>query len=398
MKKIVILTQYFPPETGAPQSRLYETALGLKSRGWDVSIVAAMPNYPTGRVSREYRGKFSVNEFTDGMHIHRYALYASNSKNKLPRIASMLSFSFSSLASLLKLHRLRPHYILTESPPLTLGLTGLLLAKICGARHILNVSDLWPLSAYKLGAVSHGFLYSRLKDIELFLYKRSYACTGQSQQIIDHVKKNGAHRTHLFRNGVDTKRFKPTDAAIANSTSTKIVYTGLLGVAQGVLNICRNINFKNLGVSFHIYGDGAEKNDIVAYLLANPDKGIYYHNAVHRDEIPAVLAQYDAMLVPLIKPIYGAIPSKMYEAMAAGLPVIFAGGGEGAQLVNKYNIGWTCKPANYKMMEEKILQLSQLPAGELQAIKQNCRTAAHTTFDREIQIEQLHQFLSGASA
>lgn len=84
--------------------------------------------------------------------------------------------------------------------------------------------------------------------------------------------------------------------------------------------------------------------------------------------------------------------------MAGGLPVIFAGGGEGAQLVNKYNIGWTCKPARYKMMEEKIRQLAGLPLNELLAIKQNCRTAAQVTFDRDIQIEQLHQFLSGAMA
>jgi glycosyltransferase involved in cell wall biosynthesis len=376
---------------------LYETALGLKTRGWDVSIVAAMPNYPTGRVSDAYRGKFSVNEFIDGMNIYRYALYASNSKNRLPRIASMLSFSFSSLASLIKLRRFRPDYILTESPPLTLGLTGIFLARLCGAKHILNVSDLWPLSAYKLGAVSHGFLYKQLKNIELLLYKRSFACTGQSQQIIEHVKKNGAKRTHLFRNGVDTRRFKKTDAAIAPHALTKIVYTGLLGVAQGVLDICKNINFKELGVSFHIYGDGAEKNDIVNYLQANPGKNIYYHNAVHRDEIPAVLAQYDAMLVPLIKPIYGAIPSKMYEAMAAGLPVIFAGGGEGAQLVTKHNIGWTCKPANYKLMEEKIQQLVQLNESELVTIRQNCRQAAQNIFDREIQIEDLHRFLLGAT-
>ncbi len=395
MKKIVILTQYFPPETGAPQSRLYETALGLKARGWDVSIIAAMPNYPTGRVSDEYRGKFSVNEFIDGMHIYRYALYASNSKNRLPRIASMLSFSFSSLAALAKLRRFRPDYILTESPPLTLGLTGIFLARMCGAKHILNVSDLWPLSAYKLGAVSHGFLYKQLKNIELFLYRKSFACTGQSQQIIDHVKKNGARRTHLFRNGVDTRRFKKTNEVKPGNGEIKIVYTGLLGVAQGVLDICRNINFKELGVSFHIYGDGAEKNDIVNYLKANPDKNIYYHNAVHRDEIPKVLAQYDAMLVPLVKPIYGAIPSKMYEAMAAGLPVLFAGGGEGAQLINKLNVGWTCKPANYKQMEEKIKQLSLLNKAELAAIKHNCLHAAQNIFDRDIQIEGLHSFLTG---
>src|SRR3954471_4146856 len=108
MKRLVIVTQYFPPEMGAPQSRWLETANGLRLLGWDVKVVTAMPNYPTGRILDGYRGKFSVTEQIAGLTVWRYWLYASNSRKALPRILSMLSFSFTALFSAFKVRRARP--------------------------------------------------------------------------------------------------------------------------------------------------------------------------------------------------------------------------------------------------------------------------------------------------
>jgi glycosyltransferase involved in cell wall biosynthesis len=396
LKTLVILTQYFPPEIGAPQSRLYEMALGLRQRGWQIMIIAAMPNYPTGKVTAAYKAKFHVAEHIDGIEIHRYAIYASNSRSILPRVVSMLSFTITSIAATTRIRRAKPDYIMTESPPLTLGLSGLWLAWRSGAKHILNISDLWPLSAYKLGAISNGFVYKRLKRLERYLYKNSFACTGQSQQIVDHVKKQGGQRTHLFRNGVDTRRFTevyPKRNRQAGDT-LHIVYTGLLGVAQGVLNICKHIDFSRLNTVFHIYGEGGEKIDIQNFISANPDRNIIYHGSVSRSEIPGILSQYDVTLIPLIKPLYGAIPSKMYEAMAAGLPIIFAGGGEGVQIVRTHGLGWVCKPADYAQMQLIITSVRDSEPHALTKLQENCRLAARDVFDREIQIEQLHRFLS----
>lgn len=355
-----------------------------------------MPNYPTGKVAAQYKRKFHVAERIDGIDIYRYAIYASNSKNIFPRVVSMLSFSITSLAATRKILRAKPDYIMTESPPLTLGLSGLWLAWRSGAKHILNISDLWPLSAYKLGAISNGYIYKQLKRLERYLYKRSFACTGQSQQIVDHVKMRGARHTHLFRNGVDSKRFANihTPRNRQSGETLHIVYTGLLGVAQGVLNICKHVDFTKLDTVFHIYGEGAEKNEIVKYVANHPEKNIIYHGTVARNDIPQTLAKYDATLIPLIKPIYGAIPSKMYEAMAAGLPIIFAGGGEGIQIVENHKLGWVCKPADYNQMEYIIDQVRNTQPADLQAVQQNCRKAATQIFDREIQIESLHTFLS----
>jgi glycosyltransferase involved in cell wall biosynthesis len=392
-KKLVILTQYYLPEMGAPQSRLYEMATGLKKLGWDVRVVAAMPNYPTGKIFDAYKGKMFKMETISSIPVYRYTLYASNAKKRLPRIFSMVSFSMMSLFSFPRLRKFKPDYIFTESPPLTLAATGLMLAKLTGAKHIMNVSDIWPLSAYELGALTNGFFYRNLQKLETYLYKSSFACTGQSQQIVDYLSKKGSKRSHLFRNGVDTSRFH-SNGKPARETKLRIVYVGLLGMAQGILRVCRNIDFDKAGAEFHIYGDGAEKNEITAFLTNNNTKGIYLHAPISRDEVPGILPGYDITLIPLIKPIYGAIPSKIYEAMAAGLPILFTGGGEGAELIEKHGTGWTCAPSDYKNIEARIAAIAAMDDYALTHIRNNCIAAAKNVFDRNIQIEQLHHYLS----
>lgn len=381
---------------GAPQARLYETMQGLKKRGWEILVITALPNYPTGKVFDKYRGHFYMKDEIDGINVCRYTLYASNSKKSIPRIISMLSFGVTSMFSLFKVRRFRPAYIMTESPPLTLGLTGLALARLSGAKHIMNVSDIWPLSALRLGAISEGFMYRRLEGLERYLYRRSHACTGQSLQITERLQSDGSKRTHLFRNGVDFNRFDVVRKKMAKperSGRLRIVYAGLLGIAQGVLSLCRNIDFASLGAELHIYGEGSEKTELSEYLTKNPDRGIYIYPAVHRDKVPETLMQYDATIIPLIKPIYGAVPSKIYEAMAAGLPVIFSGGGEGETIINEHKAGWVCTPSDYKQIAGKIAEVTAMNKEEIEKVQANCIYAAKNVFNREIQVEHLNQFL-----
>jgi glycosyltransferase involved in cell wall biosynthesis len=381
---------------GAPQSRLFETAKGLRNKGWDIRILTSMPNYPAGKIFREFRNKFFISSDFKNLATWRYWLYASNSKKSIPRIISMVSFSLAVLFSVRRIKKFKPDYIFTESPPLTLGLSGLILSKLSGAKHVMNVSDIWPLSAYELGAISKGFLYNKLERLERFLYKNSFACTGQSQQIVDHLVQSKSRLTHLYRNGVDFERFNNVRTVSTPSINPKIkiVYAGLLGLAQGIFNLCKNLNFSELNAEFHIYGDGAEKDEIANYLDNNFNKGIFLYPAVQREYIPQVLMKYDITIIPLIKPIFGAIPSKIYEAMAAGLPIIFSGGGEGEYIIEKYKIGWICSPSNFKDIKDTVLKIASMDKNKLLLMKENCINAAHQIFNRKIQIEQLNDFLS----
>lgn len=390
--KLVILTQYFLPEMGAPQNRLFELAKGLSKRGWEVSVLTAMPNYPTGKIFESHRGKFSTTEWIEGIDVRRYWMYASNSVRAFPRIISMLSFSGTALFSLFSLRKRNPEFILVESPPLTLAFSGWLLAKFSGSRMIMNVSDLWPLSARELGAVSDGVLYRSIEKLEHFLYRRADLCTGQSKEIVDYIKSRTRKPVYLFRNGVETDRF-----SVGNQTGSKapvrIVYAGLLGVAQGIYDLCVAIDFAAIGAEFHIYGTGFDKERIQEFLRINPDRGIKYFGVMSRDTMPDVLQQYDATLVALVKNIYGAVPSKIYEAMAAGLPIYFSGEGEGAKIVAENKLGWVNQPGNWDTLKANIEGYARMADVDRAELKTHCREVAVRKFDRAQQIDNFHSYL-----
>lgn len=392
--KLAILTQYFYPETGAPQNRLLELARIFINYGWEISVITAMPNYPKGKIFPEYEGKFIMKEDLDGMQILRCWLYASNVPKSIPRIISMLTFSLTSLFGKGFLKNFKPDYILVESPPLVLGVTAIILSKLTGAKLITNISDIWPMTARELGSISDGKIYNSLEKLEKYIYKNSFLCTGQSEEITEHIKKSGGKRTYLFRNGVDINRFK-SDKNKKNSESSgnlRIIYAGLIGLAQGIPDIAMNVDFTGAGAELHIYGEGGEKKMLEDYLENNPGKNVFLHKSVNRDEIPELLMQHDCALIPLIKNIHGAVPSKIYEAMAAGLPVLFSGTGEGAKIIDENQVGLLSKPKDFKSLEENIIKLkgNRKLRDEMSA---NGKRAAEQKFDRNKIIKDLSDTL-----
>lgn len=391
--KITVITQYFKPEMGAPQNRLYEMCRGLRDNGADVSVITGMPNYPTGAIFDEYKGRFSMMETIDGMEVKRYWLYASNARRKLPRIWNMISFSIMVLFSFRYLRKRHNDYIIVESPPLTLGKSALILSRLTKSRLILNVSDLWPLSAKELGAVSEtGIAYKCLERLEHKLYRKSHFCMGQSQEIVDYIRSHGAKDVYLFRNGVDPSRFEGIGPRPEHE-KVKLVYAGLIGYAQGIADICRSINFAELGMEFHIYGAGGEQADVEAFIKANPDNGIFYHGVVSDKELPSKLMGADMSLVPLVKNICGAVPSKIYESMAAGLPIMFVGEGEGARIVIDNKIGLVAHSRDYESLVDNIRYAVGHP-DEMKDMASNCLECARNKFNRPKQIKALYDYMN----
>lgn len=392
---IGLLTHSYSPEIGAAPNRLLEMVKGLKREGNNVSVLTAMPNYPTGKIFSDYKGKFSCKETIDGVEVKRLWLYASNSKKSIPRIMSMASFSVTSLFGLRYLRKKNLDFLIVQSPPLPLAWSGRWLAKLSGAKFVLNVSDLWPLSAKEMGAISEGRLYRAIEKLESYAYRKSDIALGQSQQIVDYISERGCRNVHLFRNGVDPEIFKVHhDNKVTPSPDAplKIIYAGLLGYAQGIAEICENIDFAALGAEFHIYGQGGEKGKLERYIKDHPDKGIFYHGVVSRDKLPALMVEADISIIPLVTNIYGAVPSKIYESMAAGLPILFMGEGEGAKIIEDNKLGFVFKPKDYASVKEKIAMIKKNPE-ILREITDNCLDAAANKFNRANQIRLLHQKL-----
>lgn len=381
---------------GAPQNRLLELSKIFIEKGWEVCVVTAMPNYPKGQIFKEYKGKFSTEEDVQGIKVLRYWMYASIAAKSIPRIISMLSFSFTSLFSRSFIKKFKPDFIFTESPPLTLAFSGYLLSKLTGSRLIMNVSDVWPLSAKELGVIRDGFLYRQLERFEKFLYKKSYLCTGQSEEIAAHIKSSGGERVYLFRNGVDVRRFTKSRSAAELKENIKIIYAGLLGVAQGIFDIAKNIDFGELGSEFHIYGEGAERNKLENYLKDNGNRNIFLHESVSREEIPNLLSGFYCTIIPLVNNIYGAVPSKIYESMAAGLPVMFSGSGEGAKIISEYKVGLVSKPKDYDSLKENIIKIKN-SVSLRNEMSERGRKLAEEKFDRNVLIDEFSDKLISLS-
>ena len=358
MKDILIITSYFPPETGAASNRIFHLAEGLKHQKFNVSVLTPLPNYPTGKIFDGYRGKFKDSTVENGVIVHRLWIFASNSKNKLLRLIAMLSYSFS-LIWFFVWNNI-PKRVIVQSPPLIVAFTCMLFLRSKRRQLILNVSDLWPIAGLELGSFIKNFRYKFLEKIERFNYNNADLVLGQSNEILTHVtllfpKKN----TFLYRNYPDFEMPKLTVKHYSDSDSgkIKIVYAGLLGIAQGIFKLCESLDYRT--IEFHIYGTGSEQQRIESFIESHPHLPIIYHGEVTRQQLHKELLQYDLTIIPLLNRIYGSVPSKIFEYARLGLPMLYFGGGEGQDIIAKHQLGWIAKAGNYEDLKYVISTINQ---------------------------------------
>jgi len=386
MKKVFIITSYFPPETGAASNRIFHLATCLQKQDFKVSVVTPLPNYPTGKIFKGYRGKFSKTTDENNIKIHRLWIYASNSKNKLLRLFAMLSYSLS-LTWFFITHRI-PKTVIVQSPPLIVAFTCMLF--LSNKRQlILNVSDLWPIAGLELGAFKKNFSYKMLERIEKYNYRKATMILGQSKEILIHVSNIAPNKnTFLYRNYPD---FNPPEL-IDNSDSgdkIKMVYAGLLGIAQGIYNLCENLDYSD--IEFHIYGNGAEKAKIEAFIAMNPNLPIIYHGEVKRSELHLILMQYDLTIIPLLNRIYGSVPSKIFEYSKLGIPILYFGGGEGETIIKDYKLGWIAEAGNYDALNKALYTIKK---SELNLVlRKTIQGISKKEFSFSEQLTRLNKFI-----
>lgn len=349
-KEILLVTNYFPPEKGAAPNRMFSMAEGLGNAGFDVQVVCPLPNYPTGKIYQAYKGKFSNTEKIKFGKITRIWVWPSNSGNKFVRLISMLSFSLSLV--IFFIFTKTPKKIFIQYSPVFVGFTAVCLGRLFSKKIILNVSDLWPLAGLEMGILNKGTYYSLLEKMEHYCYRNSDLIVGQSKEILQHVftlEKNTD--SFLYRNIPSFEA--PAIKEKLPSQEIKIVYAGLLGVAQGVSEICQRITLPE-NVSFHIYGAGPESKKIETLRKNN----IHFYGELERAELHAELQNYDIAFIPLINRIYGSVPSKIFEYTRLGLPVIYFAGGEGGVIVESESLGWVIPVNDFETLQNFINSIS----------------------------------------
>lgn len=355
MNDILIITSYFPPETGAASNRISHLATGLEKQHFKVSVITPLPNYPKGKIFEEYRGKFKQTTTENNIIIHRLWLYASNSKNKLLRLFAMLSYSLS-LVWFFIWNRI-PNKVIVQSPPLLVAFTCMLFLKRKKRKLILNVSDLWPIAGLELGAFKKNFSYKMLEKIERYNYKKADLVLGQSNEIISHIKTLFPKKeTFIYRNYPDFERPRLEQKSTSDENIT-IVYAGLLGIAQGIFKLCESLDYTK--ITFHIYGAGSEEEKIMHFIFENPNLPIVYHGEVSREQLHQELLSYDITIIPLLNRIYGSVPSKIFEYAKLGLPMLYFGGGEGEDIIQKHQLGWVAHAGNYEHLNATIQTISK---------------------------------------
>ena len=390
--KYIIISNYFPPELGAAANRIYNLSRALLGTS-NVSVICPLPNYPTGAIFKDYKYKIIKSETRDEIKVYRYFIYPTTSKNFLLRGFGMLSFSLSIWLILFRWKLLKSaDLIIVQNSPLLVSFSSIILfKKIFKKKLVLNVSDIWPDSAKTLGAIrSNSKMYKLLKKIEIFNYTNSTAIVGQSNEIINHLSNYVNCPTFLYRNLQPLINVN----SYTQFPDMRIVYAGLLGVAQGLLEIISNVNFDKFNIKFDIYGDGNEKDQIVEFIELNKIQNVSYKGILPKSELDLILPRYHFALVPLKKYIYGAIPSKIYELASYGVPMIYMGEGEAASLVTDNHLGYTIKPQDFKSLEKVLQVIVKMDPSSYERLKKSCFKASAGKFSFEKQITSFRNFIN----
>lgn len=416
--KVLLVAERYWPEVGAAPSRLANMAEGLKKEGCEVDVLTSLPNYPKGRIFDGYRGCVSKHEVHGGVDLFRYWIFATVSRNPLFRIINMFSFAVMIWLFAFKQSRIKSYdSIIIQTPTLVVAASAMFLfKKLYGKKCVLNVSDIWPLTAVDMGAMAMGGgSYKFMAALEKYLYRNADGVLGQSEEILNHVvqemlklvgkwKKEDRDtdevlnsklwkedkRLFLYRN---LQTYQMDCDHKTKGDTLKLVFSGMLGVAQDVAGIVKNVPFKELGVEFHILGGGKQLEEIESYCKEHPDCMVYTHGFVPKEQIAERLRWRDASIVPLATRIRGAFPSKVFDILPQGLPILFCGGGEGASFINEHQVGMTSAPGDYAALTENIKKLRDMSAADFEAMSGRCIKVSHDELNFDKQMKECKEFL-----
>jgi colanic acid biosynthesis glycosyl transferase WcaI len=365
--RFLLLSQYFPPEVGAPQVRLLALTGQLRASGHQVTVVTAMPNYPAGVVHAGYRGRWLVREEVDGIPVIRTWIYAASGRGVARRMAGYLTFCATSLVGCLLAER--PDYVLVESPPLFLGGTAWLVGLVRRAPFVMIVSDLWPASARDLGIITNRHALRLATWLERFLYRRARRVAGVTHGICQAVAEViGDARVMFLPNGVDTSAFRPGEggaSGLVRPGEIAFLYAGTHGYAQGLELVldAGDLLRSRPEIVFLLVGDGPEKARLQRLAADRGLSNVRFADPRPPQAMPAVFSEARASIVPLLdRPLFrGARPSKIFPSLACATPVIYAGVGEAAELVQSNGAGLVVPPERPGDLAAAVRRLADEP-------------------------------------
>lgn len=373
----------------------------LAKGGDEVTVVTGFPNYPTGRIYPGYEGKRFLEEEMDGFRVLRTWVYATRNAGFVRRILNHLSFACSSLLALRRLGHVDVYYV--QSPPLFVGIAALMHRRLKHAPYVFNVSDIWPQSAIELGALRNPLAIRLAEMLERTIYRKASRITVPTTGIYRQLSARGipSEKLILLTNGVDVSAFHPAEPRkelarrLGLDGASVFLYAGTHGLSQGLDVILEAAKLTSNGhIRYVLMGEGANKDALVEKARAQGIRNVQFLPNQPKAMMPDILSLAYASIVSLrrLDVFRSALPSKMFESMAAGKPLVAALWGEGAEMVETAQCGLVVEPGDPKALRDAVEKLAADPKLAT-TLGRHGREYAVAHYDRDAIAERLRSLL-----
>ncbi|HEY8494679.1 MAG TPA: glycosyltransferase family 4 protein [Myxococcota bacterium] len=406
---VAVVSQFFWPEMGAPAARWHDFGKLLVERGHRVTVLTGLPNSPTGVVPEAYRRRVALREEIDGITVLRGWLYASPRLSAATKSLGFASFALSASAQAL-LRRLDADVVIATSPPPTVGVPGIVAARRLGVPLVFDVRDLWPEAIASSGRLRSGLLIRTLTALADTIYRQAAAITVVTEGKRERLIEEGvpAEKVVVIPNGVDLGRFldvPPLEAEELRALGFDperflVLYAGIMNPPQGLdvlLDAIQRLAARRpdlaTRVQLGLVGGGSERERLEARVRAERLDGLVRFAPVQpRERIPPLLRAAGAITVPL-RPRRDThtVPSKLYEAMASGRPVLVSADGAPNEILREAEAGLATPAADAEALADSIETLLTKPALAQELGANGVRYARR--FDRRALVDELERLL-----
>lgn len=401
--RFLIVSQYFWPEN----FRINDLASELISRGHEVTVLTGLPNYPSGQIFEEYLADTEKFSSYKDVRILRVPLFPRGN-SALRLLLNYLSFSIAACAlGPWKLRDQKFDVILTcQLSPVTVGLSGAFLAWLKNAPMIMWVLDLWPDTLKAIGVVKSSRLLAYLGLLVGFIYRRCDLILAQSRSFIPKIQSLAGPRIHVeyfpswAEDVFQAEALTPAPEVPVKDGVFNVMFAGNVGEAQdfGCILSAATLLKGHSNIRWLVVGDGRMSAWVQAEVeLRGLAACVLLLGRYPVERMPEFFLQADAMLVTLAdQEIFSmTIPGKLQSYLAAGMPIIAALNGEGADVVNSANAGFTCASGHAEGLAEIVLKMANIPLSERQVMGKNGFEYSKREFDRRMVVDLAEKYCSG---
>ena len=368
--RLLFLSENFPPESNAAATRVFERACYWVEWGHEVTVLTSAPNFPEGKVYPGYINRWHQVEKMNGIRVVRVKTYMTANQGRIRRTLDFLSFMVSAFVA--GLFERRPDVIAATSPQFFAAVCGWSLGHIRRVPFVFELGDLWPASIAAVGVMRPSVGLRIIEKLELFLYRRSAAVVALTDAFKQNLVDRGIDPVKIDTviNGVDTWRYGPRERdfklarEIGLNRKFVVGYVGTHGMAHALRNVLDTAESLLMysDIKFLFVGGGAERDMLVADAEKRNLSNVVFLARQPKETMPIVWSLCDVALVHLKdSPVFrSVIPSKMFEAMAMGLPILMAAPeGEASAIVAADGAGIHVPPENPKALADAVIRLQE---------------------------------------